>query len=192
MDYWKQRMQKLTNITEQVRDREVKFIVQTVTLSVKNPGAADGLGKTMKLLAEWKDVDVRLTEAANEAKDNEKYLRTLETFIEPIDGDSIIVVMDTLPALLNSIKMIHTIARYYSSDERMENLFFKITNGMIQNCRRCINNIGGTETSLWDLDLPELRGCLEQCLELNQVNKTTESARVDEGDRHRDLRFAGK
>lgn len=36
-------------------------------------------------------------------------------------------IIDTLPALMNSIKMIHTIARYYNTNERMTNLFAKIT-----------------------------------------------------------------
>ena len=43
-------------------------------------------------------------------------------------------IIDTLPALMNSIKMIHTIARYYNTTERMTNLFVKITNQMINNC----------------------------------------------------------
>jgi hypothetical protein len=36
---------------------------------------------------------------------------------------------------MNSIKMIHTIARYYNTNERMTGLFVKITNQMIRNCK---------------------------------------------------------
>ena len=39
---------------------------------------------------------------------------------------------------MNSVKMIHTIARYYNTTERMMNLFTKITNQMIVNCKQCI------------------------------------------------------
>ncbi len=35
-------------------------------------------------------------------------------------------IKDTLPALMNSIKMIHTIARYYNTNDRMTGLFIKI------------------------------------------------------------------
>jgi hypothetical protein len=41
---------------------------------------------------------------------------------------------------MNSIKMIHTIARYYNTNERMTGLFVKITNQMIANCKHNILN----------------------------------------------------
>ena len=64
------------------------------------------------LLRRWKQIDVNITESANEAKDNVKYLYTLERFIDPLYTGNSDTITDTLPALMNSIKMIHTIARY--------------------------------------------------------------------------------
>lgn len=65
----------------------------------------------MSLLRRWKQIDVNITESANEAKDNVKYLYTLERFIDPLYTGNSETITDTLPALMNSIKMIHTIAR---------------------------------------------------------------------------------
>ena len=76
-----------------------------------------------------------MTEALNEAKDNVKYLSTLEKFIEPLYDGTPDTIKDTLPALMNSIKMIHTIARYYNTNDRMTGLFVKITQQMINNCK---------------------------------------------------------
>ena len=69
-----------------------------------------------------------------------KYLATLEKFIEPLYEGTPETIKDTLPALMNSIKMIHTIARYYNTNDRMTGLFVKITNQMIYNCKYNILN----------------------------------------------------
>ncbi len=55
-------------------------------------------------------------QGANEAKDNVKYLSTLEKFVDPLYVCDPVAIIDTLPALLNSLKMIHTIARYARSE----------------------------------------------------------------------------
>jgi dynein heavy chain len=90
--------------------------------------------------SKWKSIELKVTEQLNEAKDNVKYLHTLEKFIEPLYDGNPDSIKDTLPALMNSIKMIHTIARYYNTNERMTGLFMKITNQMITNCRYNIMN----------------------------------------------------
>jgi dynein heavy chain len=69
-----------------------------------------------------------------------KYLSTLEKFIEPLYEGTPDSIKDTLPALMNSIKMIHTIARYYNTNDRMTGLFIKITQQMITNCKNNILN----------------------------------------------------
>lgn len=86
-------------------------------------------------------MELRVTEHLNEAKDNVKYLQTLEKFIEPLDQGTPEVIKEILPALMNSIKMIHTIARYYNTTDRMTNLLAKITTSMIRSCKRTIMNL---------------------------------------------------
>ena len=82
-------------------------------------------------LRRWRQIDINITEAANEAKDNVKYLTTLDKFLEPLYTGTPNTIIDTLPALLNSVKMIHTIARYYNTTERMSNLFMKVRRGRL-------------------------------------------------------------
>ena len=68
----------------------------------------------------------QITDASNEAKDNLKYLTTLEKSMEPMYSGTPQSIIDALPALLNNIKMMHSIARYYNTPERMTTLFVKV------------------------------------------------------------------
>ena len=68
-----------------------------------------------RLINEYKEIDNILTDKINEAKDNVKYLSTLEKFIEPLYTGTPDEIIETLPALMNAIKMIHTISRHYNT-----------------------------------------------------------------------------
>lgn len=128
IEYWRQRMRKLTGISEQLRSKNCRTVYDV--LSQASTNQADGGGKRDKIYlatSKWRTIELRVTEALNEAKDNVKYLSTLEKFIEPLYEGSPDSIKDTLPALMNSIKMIHTIARYYNTNDRMTGLFIKIT-----------------------------------------------------------------
>lgn len=162
IEFWKRRMQKLTSITEQMKAKECKQTVAILTSISKNGGDQYNKTKILALLRRWKRIDVGITEAANEAKDNVKYLTSLENFIDPLYNGNPTTIIDALPALLNSVKMIHTIARYYSTTERMTNLFVKITNQMINNCKKSILRDQLVDR-LWENNMSELVRLLQVC-----------------------------
>lgn len=132
----------------------------------ENDGLVD-FQRVTTLLSQWKEIDVQITEAANEAKENVKYLSTIERFFEPLYGNDPGDIIDTLPALINGIKMIHTIARYYGTNERMTKLFMKISNQMITTCKLSING-KDIPDRIWEKDLPKLLETIEKCLQLNE------------------------
>lgn len=149
LEHWRGRMQKLTSITEQLKRPDCKQVISVLSALTKNTTDASKQN-IVNLLRRWKQIDVNITESANEAKDNVKYLYTLERFIDPLYTGNAETITDTLPALMNSIKMIHTIARYYNTSERMTSLFAKITEQMIANCKMHITGDEASDT-LWEL-----------------------------------------
>jgi len=141
LDYWKQRMRKLTQVSEQLSNKNCRAVYdhleaacdQKVELGTQHQ-------RVYMATSNWRGIENKITESLSEAKDNVKYLQTLEKYLEPLYSGNPESIKEMLPALMNSIKMIHTIARYYNTTERMTGLFIKITNQMITNCKFNIVN----------------------------------------------------
>jgi dynein heavy chain len=56
LEYWKSRMAKFNSITDQLRNRKCKIVLGTLKAAKSS------------LLNQWQIVDVKITDAANEAK----------------------------------------------------------------------------------------------------------------------------
>lgn len=195
LEYWRRKMRKLTCISEQLRSQKCKTVYNTLMQASQHPQVGgESVGRNRDtihmLTSSWRGLELKVTESLNEAKDNVKYLTTLEKFIEPLYEGTPETIKDTLPALMNSIKMIHTIARYYNTNDKMTGLFIKITTQMIQNCKNYILHFrkgkvqeqttgkgrrGGAQIDgkeLWDdTKYPpnELIPVLKSCIDLNHT-----------------------
>ena len=156
-EYWRTRMAKFNHVAEQLKKPEARVVIGVLTTAKS------------KELRQWKQCDNDITDALNEAKDNVKYLTTLEKYTEPLYTGTPEQIMDALPALMNNVKMMLTIARYYSTQEHMTTLFVKITNQMIKTCKRYIECPNGSKTKLWDQNVEDLLKRLEMSLKLNDA-----------------------
>jgi len=67
-----------------------------------------------------------LNKLYTEAKDNVKFLSTLERHFKGIIFGSLSSVTDSLPSLMNAIRMVWIISRHYNRDERMVPLMARI------------------------------------------------------------------
>lgn len=81
-------------------------------------------------LQTWRQLDMSITDASNEAKDNLKYLNALEQLCKPLYHSDLAAMMESIPTLVNTIQMIHAVSRYYHTSERMTSLFVKVRNSI--------------------------------------------------------------
>jgi len=158
-EYWRTRMAQFNNIVEQLKNPLAR-IVTGVLVTAKS-----------KVLKRWRTCDNGITDALNEAKDNVKYLSTLERFTQPLYSGKPEEIIESLPSLMNNVKMMLTIARYYSTQEHMTTLFVKITNQMIKTCKTNVEfpDPEGSKVKLWDQNPEDLLERLEMSLRLNDA-----------------------
>jgi len=75
-----------------------------------------------------------------EAKDNVKFLSTLERHFKNIaHGSNFTIILETLPGLMNSLRMVWVISRYYNTDERMVPLMEKVSWEICERMARVVN-----------------------------------------------------
>ena len=72
-----------------------------------------------------KDLDDRITDAANQFKHNVKYLYTLERFCDPLYRSDLLCMIPVVTGFINTIKMIYSISRYYNTSEPHDFLICK-------------------------------------------------------------------
>ncbi|XP_024899314.1 dynein heavy chain 5, axonemal [Pteropus alecto] len=135
LEHWKKRLSTFNYLLDQLKSPDVKAVL-AVLAAAKS-----------KLLKTWREMDIRITDASNEAKDNVKYLYTLEKCCDPLYSSDPISMIDAIPTLINAIKMIYSISHYYNTSEKITSLFVKVTNQMISACKAYITNNG--TASVW-------------------------------------------
>ena len=61
----------------------------------------------------WTKCQQKLTDALNEAVDNVRFLDNLRPFVKPLYEENFRGLLDSIPHLYTSLKMILTISRHY-------------------------------------------------------------------------------
>ena len=80
-----------------------------------------------------------LTKLHVEAKDNVKFLATLERHFKNITHGSFSTIIDTIPSMMNAIRMVWIISRHYNTDERMVPLMERIATQISEKVQNEVN-----------------------------------------------------
>ncbi len=106
------------SITEQLKTKANRVVTGVLRARALRPDAEETNSKNdsevskeevKKLIEKWRVVDLSITDALNESKDNVRFLDNLQNVIEPLYNESPQAMKDAIPALMNSMKMIHTL-----------------------------------------------------------------------------------
>jgi dynein heavy chain len=128
IDYWKERNVNLSGIFEQTKQEKVKRILE-ILAHVDSPAASS-----------FENQRQELSRYYNEAKDNVRFLSTLERHFKNICyGTSFHTVTETIPSMMNALRMIWIISRHYNKDERMVPLMERIAFELSERVSKVIN-----------------------------------------------------
>ncbi|KAE8635010.1 hypothetical protein XENTR_v10002490 [Xenopus tropicalis] len=128
IDFWRERNATLSALSEQLKLPLVKKILSV--LSIADPGVVQNLELTVNELAKYHV----------EAADNVRFLSTLERHFKNLaHGTGFSVVLDTVPSMMNALRMVWIISRHYNKDERMVPLMERIAWEIAERVCRVLN-----------------------------------------------------
>jgi len=154
LQHWKGRMATCEALMEQVSRELYRPMLQL--LSQSEPA----------IVTDLSNLTVRLSDACAEAKDNVKFLYTLEKFTTPLYHGSPIDGAESMPGLLNAIQIMYNISRFFNTQQSIQQLLVKVNQQMVHCCRRYV--LSG-EACVFKLDPDTARASIDQCASFNEL-----------------------
>ena len=115
VDFWRERNSILSMFYEQLKSPPIQNILMVLKAA------------NLPSYSSFEYNRSELTKYYLEAKDNVKFLGTLERHFKNLtQGANFSIVLDTLPNMMNSLRMVWVISRHYNTDERMASLMERI------------------------------------------------------------------
>ncbi|XP_035999780.1 dynein heavy chain 8, axonemal [Fundulus heteroclitus] len=154
LEHWKKKHLQFNSIVNHTKSEECKAVVMVLYI------------RRSKMIKVWRDLDNRITDRLNEAKDYLKFLSTLEKVLQSLynnDPDSLI---KSVHSLIRAIEIIQEVPLFRNTNEKIPTLLLKVTNQLVTACRAHITDHG--KSFVWDQDAERLIRKMQDCITLFQ------------------------
>lgn len=132
IDFWRERNAALSALSEQIKMSKVKKMLDILAKK-------DAMGDHA-ILQSFDLNRAELNKYYVEAKDNVRFLSTLERHFKNLThGAGFQIVLDTIPSMMNALRMVWIISRHYNTDERMIPLMERIAWELAERVEKVIN-----------------------------------------------------
>ncbi|CAH8650310.1 unnamed protein product [Schistosoma curassoni] len=159
LEYWRRRMITFNTIFEEMNKHNCKIVFGI--LSTFN----------CPLVKRWLKLESQVMDYTNEAKNNLKFLSTLEEYCEPLYRCDPVGMLDSIPKLVTMIRLVYEISTFYNTQEKITSLFVKVTNQMIFACKAYITN--NYQSTIWTEETEIILKKIIDCCNLHQVYKNS-------------------
>ena len=125
--FWRDRNAVLSGLYEQLQDGEVKAVIR-----ISEMASLTSCDLFERHVSELLKLYV-------EAKDNVKFLVTLERHFKSLQSGQLTAMLDTIPSMMNSLRMVWVISRHFNKDARMFPLMERIAKTIAEKVARELN-----------------------------------------------------
>eukprot|EP00958_Prasinococcus_capsulatus_P027403 scaffold5502_cov390-Prasinococcus_capsulatus_cf.AAC.6 len=136
VDFWRERHAVLSSLFEQLSmPRTTKMYTVLESGWAKSAAGA--------VMTEFRVRFEELTQLCAEAKDNVKFLATVERHFKSISSGPLSAALDTLAPMMNALRMVWIISRHYSDDMRMGSLLERVAHVIAELVREeiCVSGL---------------------------------------------------
>ena len=170
LDFWRRRHVILSAVLNQVSSAKGQLFLKAIaSMEVLEP-VSSRLKVTEKIQ--------HLTKLGVEAAENAKFLSTLERHLRILSDSSLTTIIQTIPSLMDSMRMVWTVSRYYNREERMVPLMERVASQIVTRVKHQVKlqNIMNQENSYmqqivrdckyllqsWRISYMKVRSCIEE------------------------------
>jgi dynein heavy chain len=133
VEFWRNRSGALGQLREQLAAPSVAAVLRTLELAGE------------RCMDAQRAAEKALAKAAAEARDNVRFLATVERHFKTLATGSMAAVVESLPSLLNGLRMMWAVSRGYSSDDTLVPLLRRIVGEL---CERVVGEVGSLRALL--------------------------------------------